>query len=312
MNTNFIRKTKVKEPNRLALTINFVKTFGLKRLFKKGMCIVAQNIFRAPHKETIITTKNGYDMYLIPHDKGISKELKTFKIHEPLATKILTSELKERMTIVDIGSNIGYYVILESKCIGKRGQVIAIEPIKRNFQCLLKNIKINHLTNVTTINVALSNKKGIVRMVNSVCSNKSHVLTNESQTMLNIEEVTAITGDELLKSVENIGLFRLDVEGYEDYVIEGFSETLQKWSPDILIEIHIPLLGRERLQNLIHKFKDYGYTLKHIIPRIVDFPLVANDRDIITIDINEFLSKSFFDSTVWSYVTLFMRHSSKN
>ena len=101
--------------DRFELIIDFSKAFGLRRMIDKGICIAAQNISRSPRKETIITTMNGYRMLLLPHDKGISKELKIFRIHEPLATKILKMELREGMTVVDIGSNIGYYVILESK-----------------------------------------------------------------------------------------------------------------------------------------------------------------------------------------------------
>jgi FkbM family methyltransferase len=312
MSTTPTAETKFKEYSWLTLAIDFGETFGLWKMIRKGVYIVAQKITMCPQKEMKTATKNGYGMFLLPRDRGISKELKIFKIHEPLATRILKTELREGLTVVDIGSNIGYYVILESKLTGKQGKVIAIEPIKRNFLCLLKNIETNDLNNVTAINVALSNQKGVVKMVSSVYSNKSHVLTNESADMLSIEKVTAMTGDELLKSTENIGLFRLDVEGYEDYVIEGCTETLKKWSPDILVEIHSPLLGRKRFRNLMCKFRDHGYTIKYIVPRSVDFPLVANDEDIATIDIDEILGKSFSDSTVWSYFTVFMRHSSQN
>lgn len=312
MNPNTPEKTKLGKSCWLTLAIDFGKTFGLRRMVRKGVYVMTHNIATCPNEETQITTKNCYKMFLLPYDKGISKELKVFKIHEPLATKILMNELKDGMTVVDIGSNIGYYAILESKIVGKRGKVIAIEPIKRNFQCLLKNMEINHLSNVTAINVAFSNKKGMLRMGNGNCSNKSHVLGDESQTMLNVEEVPAVRGDELLKSITNIDLLRLDVEGYEDLILEGCYETIQKFSPDILVEIHIPLLGNERFQNLISKFRKWKYTIKYIVPRTVDFPIVANDRDFATKHINEPSSKLFFNSTAWSYFTIFISSASKN
>jgi hypothetical protein len=72
-------------------------------------------------------------MLLIPNDKGISSELLLFRTHEPLSTKIL-KKLLEHMTCIDIGSNIGYYALLERKIVGEKGKV--------NQSFLLKFIKV--------------------------------------------------------------------------------------------------------------------------------------------------------------------------
>ena len=41
-------------------------------------------------------------------------------------------------------ANIGYYVILESKKVGEKGIIYAVEPIKENFELLEKNISLNN------------------------------------------------------------------------------------------------------------------------------------------------------------------------
>ena len=289
--------------------INVSKTYGFKKAFRRSICIFMQKIVGPPRGELLITTRNGYRMFLIPHDRGISTELRTFKVHEPLTTKILIKELKEGMIVVDVGSNIGYYVILGSKLVGKKGMVVAIEPIPTNFRYLLLNIKTNHLSNVKTFNVALSEREGIIKMINDNYSNWSRVLSNEDQTIkpIKIEEVKATTGDILLESIDNIGLIRMDVEGHEDYIIKGCREVIRKWLPDILIEVHSSLLGVERLQNLLYKFKQNGYLIKYLIPRDLDFLLVANDENIEAIDIN----KLIISPITWGDFTLFMQHSLK-
>ena len=85
---------------------------------------------------------NGSKLQVIPNDPfGTSAELLMFRTHEPISTKLVSKLLKKGMTCLDIGSNIGYYVLLENKIIGKEGKVIAIEPSPYNFQCLKKNLE---------------------------------------------------------------------------------------------------------------------------------------------------------------------------
>ncbi len=71
---------------------------------------------------------NGYKLALVPNDEGISTELALFNVHEPLTTKILKTNLKTGMVCLDIGSNIGYFVSLESNIVGDSGKIYAIEP----------------------------------------------------------------------------------------------------------------------------------------------------------------------------------------
>ena len=139
---------------------------------------------------------NGSKIYLIPGDTGISRELKVFKIHEPLATATLESHLDETpqrdLYVLDIGSNIGYYTLLEAKG-NPRGRIIAIEPNPVAFQYLKKNIQANALDNVIAKNTAIWNKDGciefVVRPVSNLCYVKE-VGTGEAHTGSVIEVPT--------------------------------------------------------------------------------------------------------------------------
>ena len=92
--------------------------------------------------QSSVVQVNGYKLSVIPNDTGISSELLMFKTHEPLTTKLISKKLTSGMICLDIGSNIGYYALLEHKLVGKEGKVIAIEPSPLNFQYLQKNIKL--------------------------------------------------------------------------------------------------------------------------------------------------------------------------
>ncbi len=59
----------------------------------------------------------GNQLSLHPHDKGVSIELAVYRVHEPRTTRLLTQSLQSGMTVVDIGCNIGYFALLEAKCV---------------------------------------------------------------------------------------------------------------------------------------------------------------------------------------------------
>jgi FkbM family methyltransferase len=267
------------------------KTHGLLKMIRVLIFNLIIQFSVSSSKEVTITTQNGYKMCLVPKDRGISKELRIFKVHEPMATKVMLREVKRGMTIVDIGSNIGYYAILESEIIGKEGKVIAVEPILRNFLYLSNNIRMNHLNNVKTVRAALSDRMGVVKMARDKGSNWCRVLDNSDQIHVETEEVGVTTGEELLEEFGNISLIRLDVEGHEDHVIRGFTEVIRKWAPNIFMEVHPRLLGRERYLHLLTTLKDSGYIVKHFIPRNLDVPLASEDEDITVVGIDELINR---------------------
>ena len=62
---------------------------------------------------------------------------------------------KEKDIVVDIGAHIGRYTIISSKRIGSHGKVVAIEADPANFEMLNRNVNLNKLTNVTSLNYAV-------------------------------------------------------------------------------------------------------------------------------------------------------------
>ena len=59
---------------------------------------------------------------------------------------------KEGDVVIDVGAHIGRYTIIASKRVGPNGKVIAIEADPSNFEMLNRNIQLNRLANVTTLN----------------------------------------------------------------------------------------------------------------------------------------------------------------
>jgi hypothetical protein len=83
----------------------------------------------------------------------------------------------------------------------------------------------------------------------------------------------------------------MDVEGYENYVFDGMSKTLEKFKPMIQIEIHSSLMGKETTIKLLETLKRRGYDILYYIPRDVDVPIIGTSRHIKKYDISTIVDK---------------------
>jgi FkbM family methyltransferase len=187
---------------------------------------------------------------------------------------------KEGDVVIDIGAHIGRYTIIGAKRVGTKGKVVAIEANPSNFEMLNRNIKLNQLTNIISLNNAVYSKETKVKLYlpgeelghttyNTVMSDRAK---NEDKFV----EVSANTLDYFLqlKGITDVNWVKIDVEGAEFEVLKGASNVLSK-SKDIalLIEIHgpdnyRPIIEFLNLYNFKIEFeKTYGSGEKHIILR---------------------------------------------
>jgi len=160
--------------------------------------------------------------------------------------------LKEGMIVVDVGANIGVYTVLAAEKVGKNGKVIAIEPEPKNYQQLLKNIKLNNFQNVTPINIALADHNGIEKLYISYCAGLHSLIASEN-TISSIK-VSLKTVDKLLEelNLKKIDIIKIDTEGSELPVLRGAEKTL-KANPNMKIIVateHYPSETKEVRQFL--------------------------------------------------------------
>lgn len=238
---------------------------------------------------------NDYKMKIIPHDKGISSELMIYGNHEPLTTNIISDELVEGMNCLDIGSNIGYYALLESKKIGPNGNVWCIEPSPENFSILNDNIKIQENKNIKSFNFAIGDKNGDIEFIISKKSNWSKVkdendFVDDNDKIIKVPLKTLNSfADE--NNLEKIDLLRMDVEGYENKIFMGGIEFLKKFRPTIMIEIHKMIMGEEETRKILQKLKEINYENYYFIPRIFDSQIIGEKNDVKDVTIDELLKK---------------------
>jgi FkbM family methyltransferase len=148
----------------------------------------------------------------------------------------LFSLCKPGAYVVDIGANIGYTSLVMSSLVGN-GKVAAFEPDPVNFQQAGENISRNEGARVDLYNVALGNRKGVAfleeRLPTCRGANRIAVTTN-SGIPVSVERM-----DDFFPSLNfpRVDLMKIDVEGYELYILMGGKSILKEFEPVLFIEV---------------------------------------------------------------------------
>jgi len=268
---------------------------AIRAVFHYGF--VALNKPKINSLKNYIVEVNGYKIEVIPNDSlGTSSELLMFKTHEPVSTELLKMSLKEGMTCLDIGGNIGYYVLLESTMIGEKGNVIVLEPSPENFEYLQKNIKLQERSNISAYNFAAGDTEGHLNfLIYENASNSGMIIPDGEKPRWpgEIIKVPVKRIDSFLNElkVEKLDLVRMDVEGYEYHIFQGMQETLKRFMPLIQIEVHKSIMGNEDTKKLLLGLQNLNYETKSYIPRDLDTPMIGTLKDVKYYTIKQIIFK---------------------
>jgi FkbM family methyltransferase len=143
---------------------------------------------------------------------------------------------------IDVGAHIGYYSFRASRLVGAKGLVIAIEPDRRNFEVLAENMKATGFGNYMTYNKAVSTRSS-TSFIESQIPLNSRICDDDTEDGNRVE---CLTIDSLEPMVERASLengepevtVKIDVEGYEDEVVESGSSFFQRFRPRIIMEVY--------------------------------------------------------------------------
>ena len=164
-------------------TIKFIlKHGGFNKIIRATCFFINDKIKRSNinfEKNKLILGK--YEFQTIENDEGISTELQIYQSHEPLTTHLMIKELKQDMFCLDLGSNIGYYAVIESNIVGQSGKIFAIEPSPVNFPILKVNLENQKKNNFSAHNIAIGDKNEDMEFIISSKSNWSKIRMNNEK-----------------------------------------------------------------------------------------------------------------------------------
>jgi FkbM family methyltransferase len=244
------------------------KFFGIRYLIfnipYQLLKFISKNKFSAGGEDKIREV-NFYKMLLKDTETGIHSDLIREGKREPFATDILTKDTQPGEVILEIGANIGYYTILQSKKIGPKGQIYAIEPEKENFEYLKKNVKLNKLNNVTLFKQAIGDKNGELEIYAYEQGNLNSPFKWDDN-YKGKEKVKEQTIDTFLEGKKDPNWIRMDVEGYEYNILIGAKKTLRnKNLKRMFIEFHFGMVEKQNMVDLLKMIRDSGFEIEYAI-----------------------------------------------
>ncbi len=136
----------------------------------------------------------------------------------------LAKYLKKGDTYIDVGANIGTTSLRAAVLVGENGRVFAIEPHPVTYAQLITNISLNpHIrSRISPLCLAMGVTKGELHMTDMLANDANYV-TDKGSIPVKVETLDALFGEE-----SKIDLLKIDVEGFEKFVLEGGVDTLKK------------------------------------------------------------------------------------
>lgn len=251
-------------------------------------------------------------MFLDPEDVGLSRDVFVYGSREDAAKARLEDLLGHGGVILDIGSNIGYFVLLEAKLVGKEGKIFAIEPAPKNIEILKKNVELNGFEERVHITHGAVGREDGEATLHLATRSNLHTMTrvkimDNYVKFKGTVKVPVFSIDSFVENmaidVGDIRLIRMDIEGYEYEAFLGMQNTLDAVS-DLLVfvEVHPKLIrasaGEEGLRAFVDLLKNQGFAIvgaSHSLSSRVDEDFsMANLDEILQFDeaIELFLHKS--------------------
>lgn len=203
------------------LAIAFNQTHPMKFLisrilWRSGILAVVRPKFRFKH----------YLLYLSPSSLSMALWLESRSHGND--SDVLASLLRVGDHYVDVGANIGHLAIEARSIVKDKGSVVAIEGHPRTAIFLRDNLLLNHFSDVKVANIAIGANSGWVHFSNYRTDDQNAVLSSGGV------EVPCMPLDNLgLPS--RITVLKIDVEGYELFVLHG-AETILSRTQFILFE----------------------------------------------------------------------------
>lgn len=172
-------------------------------------------------------SKDGF--MFIGNDQIISGE------YEPEVKSFLYQVIGKFSTFVNIGANHGYYLCLATKLGFKN--VIGVEPLIQNVRVLRRNLAINNFGSAKIVRSACgSPKDSSVVLFGSGTGASTQKGWGGAKSKIK-RTVSIIALDSLVGIDDGPCVFVIDVEGYENKVLEGAGNLLKRKSDVWFVEI---------------------------------------------------------------------------
>ncbi len=163
-----------------------------------------------------------------------------YEKQELLLLKDLIKKKEYGPVFIDVGANVGEYSLLLSQYCK---EVHAFEPYDVIAGKCKEEIALNNINNITLHQLGLGNEN---KELDFYAPNKeshntgtgSFLSIHESSNNRLYGKIKVVSADDYVEKLRlsRIDMIKIDVEGFEKYVLQGLSKTIKKYRPIIFME----------------------------------------------------------------------------
>lgn len=234
----------------------------------------------------LVAKANQYGMrFRFKTEDVVGRHIYKYGSFEEATTRALAKQVRlgPGDIALDIGANIGWYSVLLDRLASPGASVLAFEPDPLNFRLLQENLALNATTKVEAIQSAVADADTTMRLYLYGTKNlgrHSLLPINQGQSV----EVKTVAMDALLTGrgyrFEQVKFIKMDVEGYELFVLKGMPRLLQS-VPLIFMEYSPETMRRNQIDpcELLRLMSHNGFS-PHTAEREELQPLLLSDLEI--------------------------------
>jgi FkbM family methyltransferase len=197
-------------------------------------------------------TPYGFELLLPSADQGtLIMALGRARLH-PRVREILEASIRPGDTVIDGGSNVGFFSLLAARLLDGKGQVISFEPDPNTFGLLRQNVEHSGLQSIVRLEQkALTNCDGTFEFAVLPHEPMRNSLFANPGPMGKTIRVSGVRLDDYLEAndLQSADIIKLDLEGAEPLALAGMAVSLQT-ARLIVFEVNGPLLNQLGLEPL--------------------------------------------------------------
>jgi FkbM family methyltransferase len=195
-------------------------------------------------------------------DMWIGRSLALYGEYSDYEVEVFKKCLRPGFIALELGANIGSLTVPMAQLVGPTGKVIAFEPGFDTLKLLRKNVEQNGLGDIVEIlPFAASDKHETLPIMYNPNPNYPKVELGDNPHTKGVEPdayIQAITVDSL--NLPRLDFAKIDVDGCEQFALEGMKDTIARCRPIIFIENEIIDKSEKLTATIIeHGYRGYWY-----------------------------------------------------
>ena len=177
-------------------------------------------IFSSRTKHIVDADRFGLRWRLYRHDNVSEKRLLLRPdSFEPVEIDAILGMVRPGFIFIDVGANCGFYSLRIANALGGKGRIVAIEPhpvVRQRFEY---NVNINTAMDITIYSCVIGDHNGKVKFEEGIKNLGTNRVSEKGTIDVEMRTLLDVVADERLGRIDAI---KVDVEGYEDRVLDPF------------------------------------------------------------------------------------------